>query len=352
MLANHFGTFAESELKAQAVASGNTSSEQLMCLGYNPQKKRLDAVIHIKLDGGYNGGLCTPGRGYVKFFASTDGGATWTNLGTTSFTVWDVPGVKPLEYDATLHVDLAEECCREENLVLIRGILSWEVPPGGPNDPVVWGNALDAMIQVEPRQGGEFIDLFACLDLKVAFDELVELVDARADDHVRRTEGAEPVELHETYKATDVPPHRYLLSHVSDLLAAPALLTEKLSQPDFKLFPGIEIDFSKLIKYVIDPQGNAAYEQIGWVQQGGYASESSRRSTSSSRAATPAGSARTAAVSTSSSRSTGRRLGLRRHDGRQRPRHQVDAEGRARVLGRPPVPAALHPQAALRGRTG
>jgi hypothetical protein len=274
MLANHFGTFAESELKAQAVALGNTSYEQLMCLGYNPQKKRLDAVVHIKLDGGYNGDLCTPGsQEYVKFFASTDGGATWTNLGTTSFTVWDVPGVKPLEYDATLHVDLAEECCKEENLVLIRGILSWEVPPGGPNDPVVWGNALDVMIQVEPKQSGKLIDLFACLDLKVAFDEVVELVDAEQTIAFGVQKALSPVELHETYKATDVPPHRYLLSHVSELLAAPALLTEKLSQPDFKLFPGIEVDISELIKYVIDPQGNETYEQIGCVGLNEYTSE-------------------------------------------------------------------------------
>ena len=34
------------------------------------------------------------------------GGGTWSSLGTTSFTVWDVTGPKPLQFDVTLPVDL------------------------------------------------------------------------------------------------------------------------------------------------------------------------------------------------------------------------------------------------------
>src|SRR5204863_998010 len=107
---------------------------------------------------------------YVKFFISTDGGTTWSEKGTVSFTVWDVAGAKPLEFDATLFVDLDEECCKDENLVLVRAILSWEVPPGGPDDPIVWGNALDANIQVEPIQGGTLLQLIECLDLEIVLE--------------------------------------------------------------------------------------------------------------------------------------------------------------------------------------
>jgi hypothetical protein len=268
LLANHFGTIADSPLPVKFTPAGDTSYEQLMCIGYHPESRRLDAVVHIKLDGGYNGGLCTAGsREYVKFFASTDGGTTWTELGTTSFNVWDVPGPKPLEYDATLpNVDLTEECCKEENLVLVRAILSWEVPPAGPDDPVVWGNALDATIQVEPLQTGTIIELFSCLDLTVAESELVSLVDAEQPITFGVDKKLTPLELHKAYHGTKVPQHRYLFPHVQELLAAPAALTDTLSQPGFELFPGLEkVDIAKLIDFIIDPQGDETFERLGCV---------------------------------------------------------------------------------------
>ena len=130
---------------------GNTTYEQLVCIGYRPQLKRLDGVVQIKQSSGYSGGICTAGsQEYVRFFASTDNGATWTDLGLTSFTVWDVPGPKPLDFDVSIPVDLAAKCCKDVNLVLIRGILSWEVPPAGPAGPIVWGNSLDVTVQVAP----------------------------------------------------------------------------------------------------------------------------------------------------------------------------------------------------------
>lgn len=267
LLANHFGTVAGSELKPKTTPSGDTAYEQLMCIGYQPDAKRLDAVVYIKQDSGYDGGLCTPGsREYVKFFASTDEGTTWTELGTTSFAVWDVPGEKPLEYDATLpNIDLAEKCCQEENLVLIRAILSWEVPPGGPNDNVVWGNAVDAHIQVAPLKGGKLIDVLLCLGIEVEPLVLAEL--AHVDQIVDLGAGKKlsPAELHKAYKAAKVPQHRYLYPHLEEFLAAPALLTEKLADPAFKLFPGIEVDVAKLVGFVVDPQGDETFEQIGCV---------------------------------------------------------------------------------------
>jgi hypothetical protein len=267
LLANHFGTIPGSKLKAKAAAKGNTTYEQLMCVGYNPAARRLDAVVHIKQNGGYNGGLCTNGsHEYVKFFASSDGGTTWTELGTTSFQVWDEPGPKPLEYDATLYVDLDEQCCQDENIVLVRAILSWEVPPGGPDDPVVWGNALDASIQVEPLSGGKLIDVFECLHIPFVEAELAKVVDPGQPVEFGVKKQLTPLELQEAYKGTKVPEHRYLFSHVQELLAAPAILPQKLAEPGFELFPGLEnIDVSKLIGLIIDPQGNLTFEQIGCV---------------------------------------------------------------------------------------
>ena len=49
--------------------------------------------------------------------------------------------------------------------MLIRAILSWEVPPTGPSSPIVWGNGLDAHIQVAPLTLGKFIDIWECLKI-------------------------------------------------------------------------------------------------------------------------------------------------------------------------------------------
>ena len=72
LLADHF-KLAPSEA---GPPQGNTTYEQLVCIGYRPQLKRLDGVVQIKQSGGYSGGICTAGsQEYVRFFASTDNGA-------------------------------------------------------------------------------------------------------------------------------------------------------------------------------------------------------------------------------------------------------------------------------------
>ena len=272
LLANHFGTIAGSKLKAQAKATpaGNTTYEQLMCVGYQPNLKRLDAVVHIKQVAGYSGDICSAGsQEYVKFFVSTDDGGTWSELGTTSFTVWDVAGPKPLEYDATLYVDLAEKCCHAENLVLIRAILSWEVPPGGPDDPVVWGNGLDQTIQVEPigtMGGATLTNLIECLPIEISLAQVAELADIEQPITLGAAKQLAPHELLEVYSGTKVQPHRFLYPALQEVLAKPAQLPALLKEPNFQLFPGIaNIDISKLIAIVVDPQGNETYEQIGCV---------------------------------------------------------------------------------------
>ena len=269
LLANHFGTVAGSKLKAGTVPSGNTTYEQLMCVGYNPQLKRLDAVVNIKETGGYSGEICTDGsQEYVKFFVSSDGGATWSELGTVSFTVWDVPGPKPLEYDATLYVNLAEACCRDENLVLVRAILSWSVPPGGPDDPVVWGNALDQTIQVEPigTAGATLAQLIECLEIKVPIAEIAELADLEQSVELAATKKLTPLELADAYKGTKVEPKRFLFPTAHAVLAKPEVLTEALASPTFELFPGLaNIDVKQIMASLADPQGNETYEQIGCV---------------------------------------------------------------------------------------
>jgi galactose oxidase-like protein len=47
----------------------NTAFEELCCIGYNPERGELEAVITIKLESGYGGGLCSEGTfEYVGFW--------------------------------------------------------------------------------------------------------------------------------------------------------------------------------------------------------------------------------------------------------------------------------------------
>src|SRR3954471_14143207 len=46
-----------------------TQWEEIACIGYNPEMRRLEAIVNIKQSTGYNGGLCTnASREYVRFF--------------------------------------------------------------------------------------------------------------------------------------------------------------------------------------------------------------------------------------------------------------------------------------------
>ena len=78
-------------IKAQ---SSDTTFEQLMCTGYNPETRELAAVVEIKLNAGYSGNLCTAGSTeYVSFFALIE--ASWKNLGTGTVNVHDLAAVSP-----------------------------------------------------------------------------------------------------------------------------------------------------------------------------------------------------------------------------------------------------------------
>jgi hypothetical protein len=264
LLANHF-ELAPSEGNPPA---GNTTYEQLVCIGYRPQLQRLDAVVQLKLSNGYSGGICTAGsQEYVKFFASTDEGTTWTDLGITSFTVWDVAGPKPLDFDVSIPVDLAAACCADENIVLIRAILSWQVPPGNANDPIVWGNGLDANVQVAPLVLGTLQELLECFKIPFEPEELGELTNLEQVVELGAPKQLTPKQLQDLYSETDVPQHRYLLSQVTDLLADPVALSAATNQTGFDLFPTLAgmVDVGSLLGAILDPEGNETYEQLGCV---------------------------------------------------------------------------------------
>jgi hypothetical protein len=264
LLVNHFGTIAESAIEPASDIAGDTTYEELVCVGYQPHFKRLEAVVHLKQGNGYLGGLCTPGSPeFVRFFTSTDGGTSWVDRGTASFQAHDVPGSKPLEFAVSVDVDLHEECCWHEQLIDVRAILSWNVPPTGPDDQVVWGNAVDTKIQVEPVSSGSLADLLKCLRIKFDTEKVGQLVQLEQPVAFGLPQELEPVELAKQYAGAKVPPHRFMMGAVAKLLATPELLPEKLAAAE--LFPGLGLDLGDLIGPLLDPPGDTTFEALNCV---------------------------------------------------------------------------------------
>ncbi|HZI39592.1 MAG TPA: hypothetical protein VFF24_14900, partial [Acidimicrobiia bacterium] len=143
--------------KTKLAIEGNTSFEEVTCVGLNPQQHALYATISIKRDNGYGGDLCDGpgGREYVRFFADWDGDGDFDepdeDLGVASIAVHDIAGPKPLEYVVALSVTEKQQFCFFAGPVAVRAVLMYnQVPPAGDATPyIVWGNTLDATVQPE-----------------------------------------------------------------------------------------------------------------------------------------------------------------------------------------------------------
>ena len=258
---NFFGNLSESNFSPVMNIQGDTAYESIGCVGYNPQLEQLRATINIKQASGYSGDLCTNGsQEYVRFYLSFDNGATWRDQGLRSVNVFDVPGPKPLEYAVTLPISPAEEFCFIQNLPLVRAILSWNsAPPAAtPGFVPVWGNIVDAQIQID---GFDFIILNTLLsEAKVKLhEEIAESVNLQQQVAAAPAKALTAAELHKLYKGTSVPQHRYLANLLNASAIAPTVATTLN-------FGGIsEIDLSDVVNSFINTNGDTAYEQLDCI---------------------------------------------------------------------------------------
>ncbi len=151
---NYFGTWPKFGGKAIKPLSGDTTYEQLMCLGLNPSpfgSSLLEASINIKQNSGYGTDACGPGTTeFVRFFARDAAG--WRDLGMSSVQVFNLAGPLPVSYSVSVDLSEIRKSCQTENIVQVRAILSWEwePTPGDPSFTPVWGNVVDANVQIAP----------------------------------------------------------------------------------------------------------------------------------------------------------------------------------------------------------
>jgi hypothetical protein len=266
---NYFGNLTGSALSAVTPIENNTTYEEIGCVGFHPQSRRLDAVVFKKLPAGYGGDICTKGtQECVRFYVSYDNGTTWVDLGTASCTVYDVPQTtQRLEYAVGIPFSPPEKFCVFGNVLLVRAILSWDqCPPANqPSWKPVWGDVHDTHIQVQPLQLIPWFQLIN--DFKIKLPAAVaQHVDLDQTAKAKSEAELSLVELHQLYQGKGVEPHRYALPAVQKLLAAGSLGGEFSALPDKGLFGEIGVDPGSVIGPLLNPgDGSTYYEQLECV---------------------------------------------------------------------------------------
>jgi hypothetical protein len=136
--------------------NGNTSYEELYCVGADYNQQSLVASLKVKLSSGYSGDLCTQGsKEYVGFWIQVQPGCKWEYAGTSFVNAYDI-AMKPdgISYSVILPFDLTKyrHNCDIPVILKLRAVLSWNVPPSttDPASVPYWGNIVDSYIQVAP----------------------------------------------------------------------------------------------------------------------------------------------------------------------------------------------------------
>lgn len=276
---NYFGTMLKSspltgKYKAVKPIKGNTTYEQVICVGYNPQLKSLTAIVRLNLDSGYSGGACTAGsKEYVRFYIDYERNGNWQDLGMVNFDAhnFNEPDNDPLCYavNLTFNPEVTRCCDDEPVLPKIRVILSWSVAPdaGEPDFIPVWGNVLEANIQLDPKKGWacwlkqNLKDIDLHLDpgqINILEDKLSGITEL-PEVLTLQPGNADIAALTKSYKKK-VEEERIGFTMVTKALAA--------AEPIFKLTnklvkAGLNVD--KVVDFVLKPKFNTTYEEVKCV---------------------------------------------------------------------------------------
>jgi hypothetical protein len=136
---------------------GDTSYEELECLGLDNYAGQLVATYRVKRPTGFSGPPCSAGsKEYVAFWADFDDDCTSTYLGTVQVAAHDYITMPAggLSYAAVLplHVAAYRRLCTEPGIHRVRAVLSWNTPPSTTDPDLVphWGNRIDTHVHVHP----------------------------------------------------------------------------------------------------------------------------------------------------------------------------------------------------------
>lgn len=144
-------------LKQLEKTSGDTSFEELECVGLDNNTDQLVGTFRIKRPSGFSGGPCTAGSTeFIAYWADFGDECTYSYLGTVQVNTHDYDKVPAagLCYAAPLPVDLGafRRTCESPVVGRVRAVLSWGTPPSttDPNALPHWGNRIDTHVQLAP----------------------------------------------------------------------------------------------------------------------------------------------------------------------------------------------------------
>ena len=144
-------------LKQLDKTSGDTSFEELECVGLDNNTDQLVGTFRVKRPNGFSGGPCTAGSTeFVAYWADFGDSCTYSYLGTVQVNTHDYDQVPAggLCYAAPLPVDLGafRRDCDSPVIGRVRAVLSWGAPPSTTDPDAVphWGNRLDVHVQLRP----------------------------------------------------------------------------------------------------------------------------------------------------------------------------------------------------------
>lgn len=272
---NYFGNLAQSGFKPILNIAGDTAYEELGCVGLSPALSRLEAVVSIKQASGYEGGVCTSGsQENVRFYLSFDGGTTWQDQGVASFTAYDIPGPKPLEYSVALPVSLPDDICFIENLPKVRAILSWNyVPPAGtPDYSPIWGNVVNVTIQAPAFKFIIFEKLLSLAKVQLPAN-VKQAVDLQQSVAAAPKKALSVAELSTLYQGTSVTPARFLYPEISKL-AATQTLADAMNATPAKAgakataktsLAALDVNIGDILGTILSTSGNTDYEELDCV---------------------------------------------------------------------------------------
>lgn len=261
---NFFGTVSDSILPIVKAIQTSTIYEELGCIGYHPDQEELMATVVVKQPFGYSGGdYCGGSTEYVRFYLKNAAG-DWIDQGIRSFEVNNIPdgtiSHKDLDYAVRLQIDEPRRWCKVENIMEVRAILSWQVPPpaDSPAWTPVWGEVQHAKIQIDKRDALVLADIPDFYDTVLPTD-LLDTLDTSIPLPTKKLPTLNLNDLVELYKDTEVTPKRFLLPELQKFAMGNSnnlVLTDAV----IDVIEGLQIDIDDLFSNIGD--GDTSYEEL------------------------------------------------------------------------------------------
>lgn len=266
---NYFGNLTDLKLpgipKPVVKKIGDTTYEELKCLGYNPDTDILTAIVVIKRASGYLGDSCTDGSDeFVRFYLDY-GDGVWIDHGVAGFDAHDLGFKEDLCYAVSIRLDPKRRSCCDRKPVLpnVRAILSWNtMPPANmPNWQPVWGNRLERHVQIEPRNS---ILCKLLPDLDIGVQQIDPAIVAKIKEIVATAPPLPnpPADLPDLVKK-GADQEMGVLRAVFPVMAQVSPGSDGIET--FAAFKALDIDLSPFDDFIAKPAFNTFYEELHCV---------------------------------------------------------------------------------------